>query len=656
MKADALEKVHLHLFNAREQLKRHVYARSEQAFCQGDLDRDNITTIAEIQERQRYIREGFARSIGLEPHSGGEVPVIHSGAILRKGYTIEKLLLESRPGVWISSNLYRPHASTQDAPSAAVLFLCGHHDQGKHDPEYQMVCQILVQAGLVVLAIDPLGQGERLQYDELGTEGSVIGPGVWEHEYAGALCFPLGGSLARYFVTDAMRAMDYLSARPEVDPSRIGVTGNSGGGMQTAMMMMSDSRVAAAAPATFVMSRRAFLYADRSQDAEQIWPGFSALGLDHEDLLLAVAPKPVLVLAAAYDFFPIEGTLATVDRVRRFWEAYGAKERLCLFIDESVHAYTQRMAVKAAVFFAEHLRGVRLEGYEPEVEVLAPSELWCTPEGRLLTAPSLDERRSTIHDILYLEAAALQAYRHERIGAEAGRMAEEYLRHAVFKDRQSGPLHPRLYMLNTHVEELSVYSALWRSQPAMFNYGLVFRDVRRREERLPVTIAVWAGGTHCLQPHWDWIRRTCAEGRSVIVLDVSGAGALTPPPFHREDPLATFEAIHKLTIDLFWLGDSLAALRVYDVLRALELPSHLPLIDSGDIRLYGHGRHGLYARLAAALDNRVSRLEWQEPLPSLMSLIAPRYYEARDVYCLLLPGMLQAFDWPELGAAGAGIS
>lgn len=181
--------------------------------------------------------------------------------------------------------------------------MSGHHEQAKHHPEYQTVCQHLVKSGLIVLAIDPIGQGERLSYYEQALDGPTIRSCTGEHDYAGSQCWPLGDGLARYFVHDGMRGIDYLCTRPEVDSDKIGVTGNSGGGTQTSLMMVCDPRIAAAAPATFIMNRRTYLFAGGAQDAEQIWPGMSALGFDHEDILLAVAPKPVRVLSVQYDFF-----------------------------------------------------------------------------------------------------------------------------------------------------------------------------------------------------------------------------------------------------------------------------------------------------------------------------------------------------------------
>ena len=138
---------------------------------------------------------------------------------------------------------------------------------------YQEVCQYLVQAGLVVLAQDPIGQGERCSYYEKDLDRKLVDSGTDEHSYAGLMCLPLGNGIARYFVHDIIRSVDYLCTRPEVDASRIGITGNSGGGIQTALAMVCEPRLAAAAPANFIMNRRTYMYSGQGQDGEGVWPG-----------------------------------------------------------------------------------------------------------------------------------------------------------------------------------------------------------------------------------------------------------------------------------------------------------------------------------------------------------------------------------------------
>lgn len=644
MNISELERYRLRMYQVKEQWKRHVYERSEQAYLAGDEARDGIVTPAQLKSRQEAVRAGFLASIGGLPPADCPLLPMDCGVLREHGLRIEKIAFQTRPGIWATCNVYVPDAIKEPGP--AVLFLCGHHDEAKHADEYQMVCRQLARSGLVVLALDPVGQGERLQYVD-GKGGSSVGIGVREHDYMGSQCLPLGDSLARYFVHDAMRAIDYMIARPDVDAERIGVTGNSGGGTQTAMLMMADPRIAAAAPATFIMSRQSFMYAGRCQDAEQIWPGFTAMGLDHEDILLAVAPKPLLVLAVSYDFFPIEGTLRTFHRVKRFWELQGLEDRLHMYIDESTHAYTGAMAMAAAEFFSRYLgETVSEPTLDLSTEPLGPSRLLCMKSGQVMSEPGLPVAARVVHDEISDRSRVLRA---KRMASESSmERAMQWLQERVYSDRKPVPFHPRCYMLQEEVGTLQVWNAIWWSQQGIFNHAMVFRDPGRIEARQPATIAVWDGGTQQLQSHWEWLNATCAEGRSVIVLDTTGSGPLQPHLIDGKDPLDFYEIMHKLTDDMIWLGDSLAALRTYDVIRAVEAAGFLPGIDKRDMRLYASGRHGLYVQLAAALSAEFPQWEWDSPLDSIASWVESKQYVARDILSIVLPGMLHYFDLPDL--------
>ncbi|NLC67670.1 MAG: hypothetical protein GX754_02555 [Clostridiaceae bacterium] len=272
-------------YDFKDLLKNFVYKRSDEAFARGDAGHDAIKTREDLERRAAYMREKFIEALGGLPPGDTPLNPKITGRIDCDGFRIEKVIFESRPRTYVTANMYIPGGIT--APRGAVLFLCGHHEQAKHADEYQVVCRYLVKAGLVVLAQDPIGQGERLSYYDKETGKTRVAWGVREHDYAGCQCWPMGDCIARYFVHDAMRGIDYLCTRPEVDPSRIGVTGNSGGGTQTSLMMMCDPRIAAAAPATFLMNCQANMYTGIPQDSEQLWPGLTAIGFDHEDILIS---------------------------------------------------------------------------------------------------------------------------------------------------------------------------------------------------------------------------------------------------------------------------------------------------------------------------------------------------------------------------------
>ena len=633
---------HHYTYDVRDQLKRHIYGRSDKAFAAGDAARDAIATKEQIETRQATMRAKFIEAIGGLPTSATPLNARTVGTVKCDGFRIEKIIFESRPGTFVTANLYLPDGITE--PRGAVLFLCGHHGEAKHVGQYQIVCQYLVRAGLVVLSQDPVGQGERFSYYDQALGKPTVGPCTTEHDHAGFQCLPLGDSLARYFLHDAMRGVDYLRSRPEVDVSKIGVTGNSGGGTQTCLMMVCDPRISAAAPGTFLMNRQTYIYAGGPQDSEQIWPGTTAFGFDHEDFLLMMVPRPVRVLAVQYDFFPIEGTRRSVERTKRFWEICGKRGGLDLVEDASTHCYTPQLAKAAAEFFSQHLLGKKVTSSDEGITAIEPSKLWCTDSGQVRGEIEgarfvFDENRDRL--------ARVEANRQSMPDAERRENAFAWIRERVFANRSDCDLNPRHYQ-SGQVDDFSVQMCLWWSQEGIFNNAFAFRDTQFEGQELPVTIAVWDDGTSQLQPHWEWISRACSSGRAVMVLDTSGVGALEPNALSAIPIHSIHGTLHKLADDLIWLDDSLTALRTYDVLRALDVINHWPGLALEDIRLYGNGRQGVYAQFAALLDERISHVDIDEDIGSYASWVGARHYESQGMLNVILPGILKHFDLPDL--------
>lgn len=673
------------LYDTRDQLKAHVFERSDAAFAAGDAIRDSIVTAEAARKRQEDIKAAFLRSIGGLPDafakpereegaafgeetspdssplkersrrsagdagnmSGGRTDSLlngrTTGSIRGTGFQVEKVMFESLPGYDVTSNLYLP--DHREERSAAVLFLSGHELGAKHDAYYQRVIQHFVRAGIVVLAIDPIGQGERLSLHDFEDRAGSVVWGTKEHQQYGVQCHMLGDSVARYFVHDAMRAIDYLCERPEVDPSRIGVTGNSGGGTQTAMMMVCDERIAAAAPATFIMNRQLYMHAGGVQDAEQVWPGLSGLGYDHEDLLIAFAPKPLIVLAAEYDFFPIEGTRRTVDRCRRFWELLGHPGDLQLVTDASTHRYTDRLAAAAAAFFVRHLEVKAVPNDAMKIESLPPEQLWCSPSGQVYRDKA-DAR--TIRDFNGDRCDQLAAARSLLPTHQGQNQARQWLQEKIYASRKPCVLNPRIIGLGA-VEGLETDYRLWWSQEGIMNSGYVFRLAEdTAERRRPLTVAVWQGGTRQLKAHWAWIQETCRSGRAVLVLNTSGVGPHEPYPIYGKPARSYFGVLHKLADDLIWLGDSLAALRTYDVIRCMEVISRFDEWQAGAIPFYTVGREGLYAQLAAEVDHRIGTITAIHPVSSAADLVRARQIEEEETMSVVFPGIFKMLDPSDL--------
>ena len=187
-------------------------------------------------------------------------------------------------------------------PAPAVIYCSGHNDLGFRNDTYQHVILNLVEKGFVVFAFDPIGQGERLQYLDTETGKSKIGGPTKEHTFAGVQTLLTGTSLSDYFIWDGVRAVDFLLTRPEIDPTRIGITGRSGGGTQSAMIAAYDERIYAAAPECYITNFKRLLQSIGPQDAEQNQFNAIKLGFDHPDFFHLRVPKPSLIITTTHDF------------------------------------------------------------------------------------------------------------------------------------------------------------------------------------------------------------------------------------------------------------------------------------------------------------------------------------------------------------------
>ncbi len=337
-----------------------------------------VTTKAQAEAYVREVREKIRTALGPFPEKTPLNPKT-MGVVERDAYKIEKVIFESRPGFLVTANLYIP--AGRKFPLPGVVGSCGHTDVGKAAETYQAFSQGLARQGYVVLTFDPIGQGERLQY--LNPQGkSRVGVGVREHIVAGGQQFLIGEFFGAWRAWDGIRALDYLLTRPEVDPRHVGITGNSGGGTMTTWLCGLEDRWTMAAPGCFVTSFRRNLENELPADTEQCPPGVLALGLDHEDFIAAMAPKPVIILAKEKDFFDVRGSEEAYARLSRLYELLGARENIALSIGPTEHGYSQESR-EAMYRWFNRVAGVSSAAQEPKLSLEKPEELNCTPDGQL---------------------------------------------------------------------------------------------------------------------------------------------------------------------------------------------------------------------------------------------------------------------------------
>ncbi len=381
-------------------MMRHYWLQQvAEATDRADAARAALATKEQAEAYQRRIRERFVGALGGFP-ARTPLNARTVGVIARDGYRVEKVLFESQPNHHVTALLYLP--GNGDAQAPGVLVPCGHSAGGKDCDAYQWVCANLARNGMAALLYDPLDQGERAQL--LDAAGKPRVSGTAAHSRLGVGSILLGRSTATFRIWDGMRALDYLASRPEVDPGRLGCTGNSGGGTLTSYLMALDPRIRAAAPSCYITDLRHVAEKIGPQDAEQNIFGQLAFGMDHAEYVALRAPNPTLVCSATKDFFDIDGARASVGKARHVYELFGAGDRLAQCVADEKHGFTAPLRAGAVGWMKRWLLdSADVLPERPDEPLIRGAEAWCTPGGQVMLLPG--ERSA--HDINRMRNAEL---------------------------------------------------------------------------------------------------------------------------------------------------------------------------------------------------------------------------------------------------------
>ncbi|PYT81746.1 MAG: hypothetical protein DMG40_08530 [Acidobacteria bacterium] len=376
---------------------------------------DAIRTEAALFEVQQELREKLLQMIGGLPAVKSDLHPVITGRIPMDGYTIEKLVFQSLPGIYVTALVYVPN--DQAARHPAVLVPAGHSPDGKS--YYQALCQRLAGRGYIAISWDPVGQGERSQFWDAKAQKSRYNLICAEHAVMGNLAYLAGANLARWEVWDGIRAVDYLLTRSDVDGERISITGTSGGGTQTALIAALDPRIKVAVPSCYItslpmrMANRIFV--DPDSDPEQDLFGMISNGVDHPGLLLMMYPRPVMVAAAVLDFFPIEGTRKTFREIQKLYVRFDHGDRIAMVEGYHDHQFSTENQ-QAALDFLGHFNRMPMRTGLPPVKELDREALRCTRTGQVLLDHS-DAR--SLMDVI-------RDYYEEHKASRTGSLSKEY--------------------------------------------------------------------------------------------------------------------------------------------------------------------------------------------------------------------------------------
>ncbi len=334
-------------------------------------------TVEEARAVQSSVRLSLQHSLGYEQFPLPDPQARLVGTLQRDGYCIEKIVYQTFPGSQVPVLLYVPNDLKKPAP--AVILYVGHWWAGsKADPDQQSVCINLARLGFVVLTWEPYGQGER-------------GLSSRDHRRDEALL--VGISEQGFAEYETQCALSYLFSRGEVDTDRIGITGASGGGFNTWMTSVLDSRIKVAVPVVGtsefyeqIWSTR-FLSWDGCIDHCHHVAGLVRYANNHE-LLTAIAPRPLCIISAQEDRdFPADGVQKVYDYGRGLYESFGAAEKIKFFIDTTEsHGYQVKKREAAYGWFSRWLMGKGTGDPipEPPTQPLPPDspDLRCFPVGK----------------------------------------------------------------------------------------------------------------------------------------------------------------------------------------------------------------------------------------------------------------------------------
>jgi cephalosporin-C deacetylase-like acetyl esterase len=553
------------------------------------------------------------------------------GTLQADGYRIEKVLYESRPDHHVTANLYVPREGKPPFPG--VLVPCGHSRNGKASEPYQSISILLARYGFVVLCYDPIGQGERCQLlDDAGK------PKVWgttEHTLTDIGARLAGASAATYRTWDGIRSIDYLVSRKEVDPERIGCTGNSGGGTMTSYLMATDDRILAAAPSCYITSLGRLFHTIGPQDGEQNITAQVALGIDHADYVTVRAPKPTLVLTATHDFFDIDGSWASFREAKRLYSILGFGKRVDLFEFPDKHGFSRPRREAALRWMRRWLQGIDDDATEPELAIRKDEDLQVTESGQVVK----DLGGVTVWDLNLDRATALAADREafwkDRPAAECLAEVRRLAGIRAIAEKPAARTVGTLRRDGCTVEKMRIERPGEPPVPA-----LLFLPAGHKG-KAPAVLYVDGDGKAAAAATGGPVEALVKDGCAVLAIDARGFGETAPTKpkryWHNEYPMA-YLGIH--------LARPLLGQRTEDILAALEALAGRDEIDPARIRLVGVGRAGPPALHAAALDARFAEVTLERSIESWMDVVATPM--CKEQLSQVVPGALERYDLPDL--------
>lgn len=542
---------------------------------------DVITDSEDLKKFQKALRRKLWKIFGVSYDPALPLDVRSFGKIQKEGYSIEKLIFQSRPGLYVTALLYVPEGK---GPFPAVLQMHGHNPEGKFGINVQQTSMALVKEGFVCLAVDAIGTFERAWH-------------CYETEYHGGVLgghlLNVGETLMGTQVVDNLRAVDLLRQLECVKKDKIGATGASGGGNQTMWLAAMDERIAAAMPVVSVGSFQSYVYGMNCM-CELLPDGLTFTEIS--GILALIAPRHLRVANALYDCnhdFSVAEMLKSYHPVERVYGALGLSERISFYIADRVHGYTDRQRESAIGFFNYALKD---EGNGNARPIVDEEPL---PIDDLKLFPSPGSRPAEIlalQDICQKKGEELRKAMLEKKSFSAA--AERKALGKLFRLRQL----PSQMQLNSYAAVSGVKRYALRVGDHLIPF--LYKEGSSPEK---VRILLHPEGKGQLSP--ETISAAAADGASLLMPDLFGTGETC-----QQAPCGGLH--HQFFRQLLWIGRSLMGEWIFDINALVK--TAVRNFKAKELSLWGVKECGVAAAAVNALEKGLSGVTLEDAPVSML--------------------------------------
>jgi dienelactone hydrolase len=626
---------------AAQMMPRFLLAQANQLLTRHREEMLERTDPDDIRRWQHDMRRWFIGAVGGLPPRDTPLHARVTGVVERNGYRVEKVLLESQPGLHVTAALFLPDPQQHPPPHPAVLVACGHSASGKALETYQRGAALLALHGIAAFLFDPIDQGERHQLRD--AQGRPVLWGTQAHNALGVGSILLGNNTSQFMIHDALRCLDYLETRPDIDAQRLGMAGNSGGGTQTSLVMGIDDRLKAAAPSCYITDFEHWLALLESRgdvpgDAEQNVAGQLHAGLDHWGFLLLRAPMPVLVCAAEQDFFPIAGTRRSVALAQSVFERLDAAEQIALVETDAPHGWHQPLREATVSWMLRWLTSQTRAVREPDdLQVLSDAEIQVTPSGQVLDLPGARSVYDLNHDLL----ERLRQRRQTAWSGSVNARLDEVRRVTGIRTLADLPAPKPRRVGQITRDRHRIDQLVIEPEPGIVLPTLLFVPDAGATE-----IVVWCDERgKSSEVVIAEIEQRVAAGQAVLAVDLRGLGETRSVQNHWYGPRNGHDGANVAVA--YMLGRSYVAMRAEDLLVATQMARAI-VGDQTAVHLVARGGQAAVPALhAAALERAQFSTVDTDGGPTSLEEIVRNPLEA-DQFVHTVQGALTVYDLPEL--------